>query len=379
MSGKPPDISSWTLATIEMWTNKMPDDEVMSLIEKHMSFDVLWDDGAIKINELELVQNKSVMKIPKSTSGRTRDLAKNLLDRVKDLKNIHSVKFIVSCDQLEWVPGTIKAADSAVDQVAVSTRLDTLEKSQEEVIKMLKELQQSQLRPSLQSTEASSAVNVPSIKITAPSFSDVAAASVPPKANISNQVRSRSTSASSKRSRSETEGESNEKNDKWKDVNRKRKPKVQHGVNKIEVTNPTAVTPYDVVIGNTHPDSDKDIIIDVLIDVSKHMPDEMKLDSDLEIIDAIYLTKPREDGSKPWSKSWQVRVPQKFRDHIMRPEAIPAGWTSRRFFPPRPKKPSVPDLHPAKRVNTSQVETVKAAAAPKYGEPGYLPPGAQSE
>ena len=109
------------------------------------------------------------------------------------------------------------------------------------------------------------------------------------------------------------------------------------------------------------------------------MPADMKLDVDLEIIDAIFLTKPRDDGSKPWSKSWQVRVPQQFREHMLRPESIPAGWTSRRFFPPRPKKPQVPDIHPAKRVNNELVETVKAAAtAPKYGEPGYLPPGIQT-
>ena len=77
-------------------------------------------------------------------------------------------------------------------------------------------------------------------------------------------------------------------------------------------------------------------------------------------------------------KSWQVRVAQKFRDHMMRPEAIPAGWTSRRFFPPRQKRPPVPELNPAKRANREQVETVKAASDPKYGEPGYLPPGAQA-
>ena len=56
--------------------------------------------------------------------------------------------------------------------------------------------------------------------------------------------------------------------------------------------------------GITNPDSNKDIIIDVLVDVSKNMPDEMEFDSDLEIIDAICLTKTREDGYKPWSKSW---------------------------------------------------------------------------
>ena len=65
----------------------------------------------------------------------------------------------------------------------------------------------------------------------------------------------------------------------------------------------------------------------------------MKLDVDLEIIDAICLTKPGDDGSKPWSKSWQVQVPQKFREHMLRPESISA-----------------------KRVNNELVETVNAAS-----------------
>ena len=171
----------------------------------------------------------------------------------------------------------------------------------------------------------------------------------------------------------------NDRNDKWKDINRKRKPKVQQGISKVDLANRATVTPFDVVIGNTHPDSDKDIIIEVLRDVSKQMPDDMKLETDLEILDAICLTKPREDGSKLWSKSWQVRVPQKFKDHILRPEAIPAGWTSRRFFPPRQKKPPVPDLHPARRANNAQIETVVNASAAKYGEPGFIPPGASSQ
>ena len=57
---EPPDISSWTLATIAMWTNRMTEDDILPLIEKHMGFDVLWEDGAAQINEHDLVKSKTV-------------------------------------------------------------------------------------------------------------------------------------------------------------------------------------------------------------------------------------------------------------------------------------------------------------------------------
>ena len=100
---------------------------------------------------------------------------------------------------------------------------------------------------------------------------------------------------------------------------------MQQGVSRIEVTSRSAVTPFDVVIGNTHPDSDEGTIIEALRDVSKDKLVDMKLETDLEIIYGIFLTKPRDDGSKSWSKSWRMSVPQKFRDHMYRQKAIPAG------------------------------------------------------
>ena len=104
--------------------------------------------------------------------------------------------------------------------------------------------------------------------------------------------------------------------------------------------------PYDVVIGNTHPESTEDIIKEVLIKVAENMPDELKPQSPLEILEVECLTKPRTDGSRIWTKTWRVQVPNSFRDHMMRPEAFPAGWNTRKYFPPRPPRPPVPDLDP---------------------------------
>ena len=85
------------------------------------------------------------------------------------------------------------------------------------------------------------------------------------------------------------------------------------------------------------------------------MPEELKLAEELEILDVECLTKSRNDGYPIRTKSWRVRVPHKFRNHMMRVEAYPMGWSSRRYFPPRAPRPSVPALNPLeKRLNLGQ-------------------------
>ena len=76
------------------------------------------------------------------------------------------------------------------------------------------------------------------------------------------------------------------------------------------------------------------------------MPGDLTLKSPLEIIEVECLTKPRNDGSRIWTKTWRVQVPNKFREHKMRPEAYPAGWNSLKYFPPRPQRSPVVELDP---------------------------------
>ena len=47
----------------------------------------------------------------------------------------------------------------------------------------------------------------------------------------------------------------------------------------------------------------------------------------------------------------------------MNPNAIPVGWTSRRYFPPRAKRPPPAELHPAKMPNNRQTALLKSAAS----------------
>ena len=80
------------------------------------------------------------------------------------------------------------------------------------------------------------------------------------------------------------------------------------------------------------------------------MAEEMKLNAPLDILEVECLTKPREDGRRIWTKTFRIQVPNKFKDHMMRPEAYPNGWTTRKYFPPRAPRaprPPVPELHPA--------------------------------
>ena len=76
------------------------------------------------------------------------------------------------------------------------------------------------------------------------------------------------------------------------------------------------------------------------------MSEEMKLVEPLELLEVECLTKPRDDGSRIWARNWRVRVSNKFRAHMLRPEAYPMGWSSRRYFPARAARPPVAPLNP---------------------------------
>ena len=101
------------------------------------------------------------------------------------------------------------------------------------------------------------------------------------------------------------------------------------------------------------------------IQFSKDMPDGMKLEEDLEIEEVVRLTNPREGQEfKPWCFNWRVRVPGRFKDHMLRPESIPAGWTTRRYFPPRQRRQEPEDMNQSKRrMVTSQLEAASGGSS----------------
>ena len=125
---------------------------------------------------------------------------------------------------------------------------------------------------------------------------------------------------------------------------RKDRP-VQQGTAQVKVAGSEAA-PYDVVVGNTNPASTDDIIKSVLVHVAENMEGESKLQEPLDILEVECLTKPRTDGSRIWTRTWRVQVPARFKDYMLKPEAYPAGWTCRRYFPPRAQRQPVPELYP---------------------------------
>ena len=92
-----------------------------------------------------------------------------------------------------------------------------------------------------------------------------------------------------------------------------RKPRpVQYGTAKVSVTG-AETRPYDVAIGNTNPGSTEEIIKGVLMEIAENMPEENKLEEPLQILEVECLTKPRTDGSRIWTRTWRVQVPNKFK------------------------------------------------------------------
>ena len=102
-----------------------------------------------------------------------------------------------------------------------------------------------------------------------------------------------------------------------------------------------------LVIRTSHPKmSTEEIVTTVLKKVAEQVSSDGILEKPLEISEVECLTKPREDGRRIWSKTWRVQVPNVFKEYMEKAEAYPAGWTSRKYFPPRPARPPTPELDP---------------------------------
>ena len=280
------------------------------------------------------------------------------LDQLKS-RTDHPV-FCVTSSNLPNVPGAIK--DTVQAEPAVTARLDNIEKMVESLSKGFNEM------------KSAKQSQWPAIQVNGgPVPPHQGRGQVAHLGAVPRRAASRDRSPSLKRSagEAELEGASDEqvqqpKETPWSHVvgrnqGRKQRP-VQYGTAKVNMAGGEA-RPFDVVVGNTNPGSTEEIIENVLKNVAQGMSEEMKLDAPLEILEVECLTKPREDGSRIWTKTFRVQVPNKFKDHMMRPEAYPNGWTTRKYFPPRAPRPPVPELHPSaaqppvKKANLAEAPT----------------------
>ena len=118
--------------------------------------------------------------------------------------------------------------------------------------------------------------------------------------------------------------------------------------------------PYEIFICNTNPASTPEIIEDVLKKCADQLPAELKLSESLQVLQVQCLSKPNDNGEPLRTRCWKVQVPNKFREHMLRDEAYPFGWSHRRYFPKQnqPKQKDVPPLDPtaAKRPHLSIAE-----------------------
>ena len=353
-------VDSWQLATISMWVNRLNHHEVIKLIGDHFQFDILWT-AAEEVNQLCKARDMDI-KIPKNRDqGDQKDrvavLGNALLHSLAELKaRSDNPVFVVSSSDLPQVPGIVK--DCVQAEPTVTARLDNIEKMIDNLSKGFSDLKASKPTqwPALQANRAP--VIPPGGNVGGQGTQHlevVGQQGLPAPGYLTPGGRFRDRSPSIKRSAEEAQlqvagdGKSHAAETPWSQVvgrnqGRRSKP-VQYGTAKVNVAGAEA-RPYDVVIGNTHPGSTEEIIKEVLVEIAKNMPSEKELEDPLSILEVECLTKPRTDGSRIWSKTWRVQVPNKFREYMQLPEAYPAGWTTRRYFPPRQQRPQVPPLYP---------------------------------
>ena len=375
----PPDpvhhYGHYVLATMVMWSDQCPKEEVLELAARNFSFAAM-EAATVKINEHE--DAKSKVRLAQSKESKLQ--AGRLLEKIDEKRNSGSM-FFVPADELHNVPGVIKAGASAVSQVAVDARLNSVELRVEAILELVQKIDR---RPVPQPAPAPApALQVNGGAIPRTSGGDNRRLNVP-------QTRDRSDSRSSKRSREEAEaggpgagaGEAGGETTWAQRAGRRRPPPATvKGSGKPRAgaggARAVIVPPVEVYIGNTHRTVTAEKVKEYLVEIAEDMPEEMKLSEPLEVEKVEELTKPREDGKEPWCRNWRVQVPHRFREHILRPEAIPEGWTSRRFFPPRPKRPEPTNVNKRLRPSSGQLAAVQAAGgqAQAGDRTGHTVPG----
>ena len=386
----PPDesrsIASWTLATVAMWNDKCPD-ACHELMSRHFDYLEFYEDGISVINGFHKGGHPTIKHIPKAQDHKiTPEVAKNVMEAVNAMRD-DDIKFHVSGEHLDKLPGITRTGNAADDSTAVATRIDSLERSQERLVDFLRE-ELAKIKNEIQVRQNVPApapvVRAPAVQVNgAPVPSSFSQLGARPK--VYNQR-----GPSRKRAKSEADvggaevaaggggaaaGGGGAAKPGWNEVVRrnnkgKQKPKTIQGNNRMTVA-AGAVRPVDFWIGGTDPRSTPELIKDILIKVARTMPAGMELGCELEIQNVALLTKPGEGNKKFYSKSWQVTVEEKFREHMSRAESIPAGWRTRRFYPPRQKRAPLNPLE----AQAGIVQQAQATAQLKPGDTGYVPVG----
>ena len=355
----------------------MPKNEVIELCAKNFDFRVL-TAAAEKLNVHQSVQKPSErVAIPQT--GESQELAIRIIDRIQLLSS-KSVNFYVASHELCMIPGVIKTGAAAVSEVAVSARLSTVETTLAGILDVVNELRH---RPTQQQLQ------VPTVTVQPPAGGQqqqpggqpgvkAKAAALPP---VERVARGGQAQRAGGQSRDTTPGGTKriiteDNNDK-----KKIRPKVTQGNGKFKSSKLSLVPPSQIYIGNVNADLSAKDVEETLIEAADdpNIPDDIKLSSKLEILEVKDLTKERPDGSRPWNRNWVVTVPHKHRDYMLRPEALPEGWTSRKYFPARPRRPETGTgnhfRNPAHEQLAAAAAAQAAGGAPPPQPAAHLPVG----
>ena len=377
MAAKPPDMDNWHLAVINMWMNAGVID-VPAMIVKHFDHRDLEDSVVNSLNDNILTNYQksdkefNYLHVVRPQSGVFSDLAQNIVTSIKRLKEKNLMpKLKVSSDDLHRLPGITKTGVEAVSGDAVVARLESLEQQNADLLQLIHSMKDTQQVVSQQLQQLQQLANKTVVPTSTPT--NGATLSVPPASfggvrTRTNVNKSRSVSPSVKRPLEDSESNK----EKWNEVvKRKRKPAATKGSSSVNILGSGSdkiFAHYDVYIANTHPESTDKIIEEVLTEIANNMPEGLKLNEKLKILE-IECQSKQTPGVKLYSKSWRVRVENKFKEHMCRPEAIPAGWTSRKFYPKRePRKLS--DLNPLKRPAIGSGISAAAGGDLRHNIPG---------
>ena len=364
MSGnedEPEPIDNAVLCMAWMWSDKTTVANAEKLVVKHFQHSYQDVYGA-----LVLIWEKTV-KVGRKPANHTKsdkfDLsAKELIAFILKLKEESDpkVNVIMTPTTLATVP-IIESTWGEGDEASTAARLLNLEKQMNE---MRTELAKGVQLMTSKSLATSAQAPGPNNLDTAPVegqvlYSDVAARpGTGGTKSFQKRVPKKRENASGGEEPQAMGQEDNDDGFQLDKGRKKKQPrKVQYGTGNTTTGGAGGeAAPYEVWIGNTHPESTKEIITEVLVELGRRSKGDTGLNEDLEVLDCECLTKVRTDGSKPYTKQWRVKVPNRFREHMKKPEAFQVGWSNRRYFPARPK---IPELHLAR---VERVEEVAQAA-----------------
>ena len=352
MSGDITEIRSAVLATISMWKNTGTGISVQDLVKKvcgTFKFADLTESSDVFNAAVEKLGDEFRVKGVKNQDQ--NKLAENIVLGMERLKNKTKCEFLVDSNELGKVPGVSPCAVNPVENGEILSKIQILESQLEKVLQSQNSLQQAVSRGLSQIIPKSG----PSLSV--PQSQNIPGITPRPRVpSFSTGTPTRSTSK--KRSRQEGAGDNQPaaggataggvaasggaggaNKETWAVVANRTKPKRKpptRGTSKVELTK-SVVAPFDLFIANTDVMCEANDIKEALKKVAEQAPEDIRPDEQFEVIDAELMTKEIE-GIRMRRKSWRVRVAWKYREYILKPDALPCGWTSRRYFPSRPKR-----------------------------------------